>query len=289
MDISKGRYWDKPWSLVDGCTPVSAACDHCWLAGIEHRFRDSKPLPPDGCSTPLTIDGRFNGIIKIREDRLSIPLRTRKQTIFAIWSDLFHEKVPNSFIQAAYLTMAKTRLKHTFLVLTKRPARLAQAWPHPSKEWPHINIWHGTTIENQQTADERIPHLLNVPGKRFLSIEPLLGSINLFDGVPGVFGTLKHRPYLGNIHAVICGGESGHGARPMHPDWVRSLRDQCATEGVPFFFKQWGEWWPGEQGRLYRGETIDWADGQPMVHIGKKKAGRVLDGRTHDDLPWVNK
>lgn len=142
------------------------------------------------------------------------------------------------------------------------------------------NVWIGTTAENQARADERIPQLLSIPAKvRFLSCEPLLSSVKLLHpdfGMPSANG---------GIHWVICGGESGPKARPMHPDWARSLRDQCSAAGVPFFFKQWGEYWPEEP-----------ADGRsPEVQharlwrVGKKKAGRVLDGRTHDEFPQVER
>jgi protein gp37 len=158
----------------------------------------------------------------------------------------------------------------------------------------------GVSTENQQYADERIPWLLKTPAAvRFVSAEPLLGPIDLKpapisqwpDGShwmpnkdePDDWKYWMHRE--NGISLVIVGGESGPGARPSHPDWVRRIRDQCVAAGTKFFFKQWGEWWPGESGRLYRGKVKDWSDGQPMVRTGKHAAGRLLDGRTHDDLP----
>lgn len=180
------------------------------------------------------------------------------------------------------------------------------------KHWPLPNVWVGTSIENQATADERIPHLLSIPAKvRFLSCEPLLGPVNLPDAAlgwvpaPGGMGDLK---YPSRIHWVICGGESGPNARPMHPDWARSLRDQCQAASVPLFFKQWGEWWPPviseavaektvigkaisihKDARISEGsETCapfggyEWAS---MWRVGKHRAGRILDGRTWDEFP----
>lgn len=98
---------------------------------------------------------------------------------------------------------------------------------------------------------------------------------------------VREHPDTQYIDWVICGGETGPGARPMHPDWVRGLRDQCQAAGTPFFFKSWGEWWPGEWGRLYREKTISYADGQDMVLIGKRRAGRLIDGREWNEVPEV--
>ncbi|MBS0661364.1 MAG: phage Gp37/Gp68 family protein [Verrucomicrobia bacterium] len=188
---------------------------------------------------------------------------------------------------------------------------------------PPANVWVGTTVEDQARANERIPHLLRIPAKvRFLSCEPLLGPVDLNEidvsALDGVVG--------GPLNWVICGGESGPGARPMHPDWARSLRDQCAAAGVPFFFKQWGEWGPGfdeekrvdltggtetgknaqtwinrdgETGSAWLtgedGEMLNWTgspdDSKGYVEIinrvGKKAAGRLLDGREHSEFPRV--
>jgi protein gp37 len=270
MDIANGRYWDKAWSLVEGCTPVSEACDHCWLRSMHNRFKQSE----------------FDRVIS-REDRLDIPLRTRKPTVFAIWSDLFHEAAPFDFILRALSRMVKTS-QHTYLILTKRPDRMLEFCTHwglipdpitgltGSGERIPDNVWLGTTVENQEQADKRIPELLKAPGKKFLSIEPLLGPVNILR-------------FCNQVDAVIVGGESGHGARPMHPDWVLSLRDQCDAAGVPFFFKQWGEWsesqpYPNSGMKPYQSQTIG---DTLMFRCGKKRAGRFLDGREHNELPWI--
>jgi protein gp37 len=163
------------------------------------------------------------------------------------------------------------------------------------------NVWLGVSVEDQATADERIPSLLDTPAAvRFLSVEPMLGPI-LFRDVPGFnrSGSAGHE--ILNHLWVIVGGESGPGARPMHPDWARSIRDQCVTARVPFFFKQWGEWLPIDQpwkqdspknlgknerwmnlagGHGFHGENV-WR----MRRVGKKAAGRELDGRTWDEMP----
>lgn len=280
IDISKGRYWDLPWSLVDGCTPCSPGCDHCWSAAMTHRwnfhwtnFKNNFPgQKPTGV--------RFNGKITVRPERLTIPLKRKKPTVYAVWNDLFHEAVPDTFIGRS-LSTAIGEYRHTFLVLTKRAERMASLMSRfyaeaGKKELRRaINVWCGLTICNQEEADAKIPIFLQVPGKKFLSIEPMLGTIILEDYYPSLGKPYLRRDYLrqsvspltlnvlkDRIDAVILGGETGPGARPMHPDWVRSVRDQCMAAGVSFFFKSGGSSWEPEQRRL-------------------------LDGRTHDDLPWV--
>jgi protein gp37 len=157
------------------------------------------------------------------------------------------------------------------------------------------NVWIGATVENQARADERIPHLLSIPAKvRFLSCEPLLGPLDieehLEDQLDGGY-VLGSAP----IHWVICGGESGTHARAMHPEWARSLRDQCSAAGVPFFFKQWGEWLPGCQYREGDRERYREKAQHSFCHdhhswwVGKKLAGRMLDDRTHDEFPQVER
>lgn len=293
IDISKGRYWDRPWSLVSGCTRCSPGCDHCWALAMEQRFKKSPTVPGFG--------------IHLHPDRLGIPLRARKPAVFSVWNDAYHEAVTNNFRVAMYAAIAEAT-KHIYLILTKRPKLMNQFWNQThSGAVPFDNVWHGLTVCNQAEADEKIPVFLQVPGKKFLSIEPILGPVNLtciewlrekgsdyFDALAkdrtgpddvGLNGSA--------INAVILGGETGPGARPMHPDWVRSVRDQCKTAGVPFFFKQWGEWawYQGGYAGKRKAERVG-VPGPPfmahMVRVGKKDAGRILDGRTHDDLPWCH-
>ena len=164
-------------------------------------------------------------------------------------SDLFHEDVPDEYICSVVQIMIEAS-RHTYQVLTKRSERMAdllQTRLRFAASKPHI--WWGVSVENRTHGLPRVDHLRSAPAKvRFLSVEPLLEDLGPFD--------------LTGIHWVIAGGESGHGARPMHADWVRSVRDQCRAAEVKFFFKQWG----GRQ---------------------KAKAGRDLDGRTHDEQPGV--
>jgi len=327
IDTSKGRYWDLPWSLVDGCAPCSPGCDHCWAAAMAKRFNPDvtlqllwidketgKPMPP-----------AFNRKIITRPDRLSIPLKRRKPTVYAVWNDWLHESVPYEFI-AQMLDMAcDVRCEHhTFLFLTKRPQRweefnfwYGENWPGDTASCVALdvigklprNIFFGLTVCNQQEANEKIPIFLQVPGKKFLSIEPCLGPVWISGGL--ITGAGKYvGDAISRIDAVILGGETGPGARPLHPDWVRSVRDQCAAAGVPFFFKRRGEWSPEEplkycklSGKRWSHESVSWArDGSiynplnpPPDHfpsvtvyrVGRNAAGRLLDGRTHDELPWV--
>ncbi len=164
-------------------------------------------------------------------------------------------------------------------------------WRGKSGEWsmPLDNCWLGTSIENQQTADERIPHLLRCPAKvRFLSCEPLLGPLDLSNWIVRVPEDEDGAPFPGGIDWVIVGGESGPHARPMHPDWARSLRNQCQAAGVPFFFKQWGEFSPDLKvnvGYINVNSGVTMDEPTPMYRVGKHAAGRLLDGRTWDEFP----
>ncbi len=319
-----GKYWDLPWSLVDGCTPCSPGCEHCWSASIDHRFRsqnkdDARYLNDRQLTTP---NGKFNGLLRLHPDRLSIPLKRRKPTVYAVWNDLFHEAVPDEFRVKVYFAM-NAAPQHTYLILTKRPIKMGEFVNTFGTDCPIENgekIYHGLSVCNQQEADEKIPIFLHVPGKKFLSIEPMLSEIHFrwkpyhHEATGETYrqylervGSIDHLESLKGIECVICGGETGPGARPMHPDWVRSVRDQCAGAGVTFFFKGWGAWKPCDDdhvecaghkntamrlnGEVVTDESPIWKDkayGGPDQGFWKagSKAGRLLDGRTHDDLPW---
>ena len=208
--LQKGLYWDRAWSLVSGCSPVSPGCDNCWAAA-EAEMRAHHPNPKiHERVQELTECGGFLGRVRCNEDLLGLPLRTRKPTVFAVWTDLYHESVSDNFRNRAYAVMA-LRPQHTFLVLTKRANRMAEYWDaiagarlnhiaflassardeHPKDSIGTVgaanlinagclpNVWHGVTVEKQEQADERIPHLLRVPGRRFLSVEPMLGPVDL--------------------------------------------------------------------------------------------------------------
>lgn len=183
------------------------------------------------------------------------------------------------------------------------------------KEWPLPNVWLGVSAERQQEADQRIPHLLATPAAvRFVSAEPLLGPVDFrflqpgdppveIDALNGTHGVLRpHGGHNAKLDWIIVGGESGPGARPMHPDWARSIRDQCQAAGTAFFFKQWGGWWPRDQW-YYNPELMlpddDYVangnapgvfvfdDGEIMHNLGKNRAGRLLEGVEHNAMPQV--
>jgi protein gp37 len=219
-------------------------------------------------------------VVRLDVKAINEPLKWKKpQTVFVnSMSDLFHPSVPDSFLDEVFVVMREAK-QHTFQVLTKRPDRMDS---YVNSRWRSFdlydadNIWYGTSVENQTAADTRISYLLRIRScNRFLSVEPLLDAVDL------------RKWEL--VDWVIVGGESGHHARPMHPDWVRSVRDHAVSTGALFFFKQWGEWAPcthfaitegTESNRVHRFE-----DGQLMYRYGKKVAGRELDGREWDEMP----
>ena len=260
--------------------------------------------------TTKKVNGRavWTGKISLDEKALQLPLKVKKPTTWFVnsMSDLFHADVPEEFIVRVFKVMRDSR-QHTFQILTKRPKRMRKFVNNRWTFLPH-NIWVGVSVEDQAAADERVPELLKtLAAVRFLSVEPMLGPVNL-----GVF------PMTGkDLHWVICGGESGTGARPMRPEWARAIRDQCQAAGVAFFFKQWGAWAPyfhvrddlkalpkkmkGKCGTFMGNAKSDlrryqkeWqlnllaGDGTPMVLVGKKVAGRLLDGVEWNEMPWRN-
>jgi protein gp37 len=230
------------WNPTTGCDRVSPGCDHCYALTLAKRLKGmgSPKYQVDG--DPRTSGPGFG--IQIHPQALDLPRtwKSGRRVFVNSMSDLFHARVPLSFIRDVFTVMAETP-QHTYQVLTKRSLRLARLADH--LDWPG-NVWMGVSVENP-TQLTRLDHLRAVPATvRFLSAEPLLGAL------PGLD--------LDGIGWVITGGESGLHARPIHPDWVRQIRDTCQQAGVPFFHKQWG------------GRT-------------PKTAGRLLDGRIWDEYP----
>lgn len=267
---------DATWNPITGCTRVSRGCGRCYAERLAAtRLRDHPSRR--GLTDP---HGRWTGEVRFNGQWLDQPLRwKRPRRIFVCaHGDLFHEAVPYAWIDRVFGVMGRAP-EHTFQVLTKRPERARlyltgssvervrrscndwfelQGMPH--RRWPFPNVLLGTSVEDQPTADERIAALLKVPAAvRWISAEPLLGPIDL--NILTCNGTVFRRIEAArSLGWVVVGGESGPGARPMDPDWVRSLRDQCEAAGAPFFFKQWGG---------------------PTARAG----GRLLDGRTWDGMP----
>lgn len=325
MSAQTGIEWtDATWNPVRGCTRVSEGCRNCYAEVMAARF--SKPGQwGHGFAEIVTrpgggIDHRWTGKVALAEDKLEVPLRWKhpRRIFVNSTSDLFHENLPDEAIDRIFAVMALCP-QHTFQILTKRPERMREYFAAPTRRtsiahrvWdigrvrrpsaetmPLPNVWLGTSCEDQAAADARIPHLLATPAAiRFLSIEPMLGLIDLIKlrlaiPIEGFthFNALSAIGKYGDANGqllnwVICGGESGPGARPMHPDWARLLRDQCTAAGVPFFFKQWGEWAPCLISAPHDPDCEHvWPDKSASLRTGKKRAGRLLDGIEHNGFP----
>jgi len=232
------EWTDSTWNPVRGCTKVSPGCKHCYAETFAERWRGIPGHP---------YEHGFD--LKLVPQKLEEPLRwARPRRIFVnSMSDLFHEGVPDSYIDRVFRVMELADW-HTFQILTKRHERLASfARARAAESTIGRHIWLGVSVEDRRHGLPRLEALRDVPAVvRFLSIEPLLEDLGPLD--------------LGGIAWVIVGGESGPGARPMDPRWVTAIRDQCAGDRVPFFFKQWGG-------------------------VRKGIAGRTLEGKTHDAFP----
>lgn len=285
MASTKIEWADCVWNPCVGCCKVSPACDKCWAERMAGRLANMGQRKYQDVVTPgepwPKWRGQWNGDVFLDEAALTQPLHWRKpSTIFVVsMGDLFYEKVPFEYIDRIFAVMALCP-QHTFLLLTKRPERAREYLTEVTQSdgayaeeriqdigvsqyikniilkcdhfyrWPLPNVWLGCTAENQEQADKRIPILLDTPAaKRFVSVEPMLGPVDLklattCDRNCGEYqdaecpGTSGPCVMQRTLDWVICGGESGPGARPMHPDWARSLRDQCVAAGVALFVKQ---------------------------------------------------
>ena len=237
-DQTRIEWTDATWNPIRGCTKISPGCAHCYAETCAERFRGGPGHP---------YEQGFD--LRIVPGKLAEPLRWRapKMVFVNSMSDLFHRDVEDAYIREVVRIMMRADW-HTYQVLTKRSKRMRELLNGPLSEAAEApQIWWGVSVENRRDGLPRVDDLRASPARtRFLSVEPLLEDLGRLD--------------LSGIHWVILGGESGPGARPMRPEWVESIRDQCAEAGVPFFFKQWGG-------------------------TRKGKAGRSLGGRTHDDRP----
>lgn len=268
MGDRSGIEWtDATWNPTTGCDRVSPGCDNCYALTMAGRLKAMGQPSYQNDGDPRTSGPGF--ALTLHKDRLDQPLRwTRPRRIFVnSMSDLFHPEVPDYFVRQVFTVMGLAG-HHQFQVLTKRPQRMARHLGSGDRaeiltDGPLPNVWLGTSIESDKYVF-RARHLAETPAAvRFLSIEPLLEDLPSLD--------------LEGIDWVIVGGESGPGARHMHPAWVQRIRDLCQEQGVPFFFKQWGAWKP-----LYTYGTHRVAG---FENVGKKKAGRELDGRTWSEYP----
>ena len=208
--------------------------------------------------------------------------RERHRVFCASMADVFENRIELDAHRERLWDLVRLTPWLDWLLLTKRPENIGPMVPWEPAEWP-MNVWIGTTVENQQLADVRLPHLLKHRAAiRFLSCEPLLGSIDL--------SRWMAEPGLNRINWIIAGGESGPGARPMHPEWVTGLLKQCKKSAISFHFKQWGHWVPAESaGAQNKTKLVEFPFERSveMVRLPKREAGRVLAGKTWDGLPKV--
>ena len=340
--MTKIQWTNKSWNPIAGCSKVSEGCRNCYAMHLAWRLGHNPKVADKYAGTAFRDKHgenkskvRWTGYITFDEKALQIPLKEKKPTRYFAnsMSDLFHQNVTDDVIDQIFAVMSLCP-HHTFQILTKRPGRMQDYLKnyHRKVEWlkaaqqldgqgklkkgilftlkePLPNVWLGVSVEDQKTANERIPILLDTQAAiRWISAEPLLGPVDLTkitwgddfiwactDALSGVDTCLEFpgepRPSKSKLDWVVAGGESGKDARPMHPDWARSLRDQCQAAGVPFFFKQWGGWAPIIKDNrhllllLTKKRCRHFGDGTTMYLAGKKAAGSLLDGRTHLEFP----
>lgn len=355
-DKTRIEWADATVNAINGCTVTSPGCTHCYAMKQAHRFDARRGLTRQSNGGMVwTGEVRLNEKALLQPLSWKRPRRIFWNAHGDTFHESVPDEWIDRMLAVCALTPQHTHMILTkragrmreFITDPAAPRRIArvivdmlinkqvkydeQTWPVISEgdidapsdiliRWPLLNVWLGVSVEDQTRADERIPDLIATPAVvRFLSCEPLLGPVDLGNVYPtkDVHGTYLHHAPITQLDWVIAGGESGTGARPMHPDWARSLRDQCAAAGVPFHFKQWGEWvpidgptvrgcfkrsWPiGERpsaplemlehsGRRHAHGSI----GGPTVYhayliakVGKKRAGRLLDGIEHNGVPKV--
>lgn len=251
-----------PWW---GCSKVSPACAHCYAEAWAKRVG----MALWGEESPRRFFGDKHWKEPILWDRAAAEVGERHRVFTASMADVFEDRADLVEPRARLFELIAATPNLDWLLLTKRPELILGLVPCPS--WP-ANVWVGVTAENQKLLDQRIGHLARVPSVvRFLSCEPLLGPLSI-------------ATHASTIDWVITGGETGGRARPTHPGWFASLRDQCVANGIPFHFKQWGDWHPEMAGKVKA--TVSWkGDRVPVTRVGKRTAGRILDQRTWDGLP----
>jgi protein gp37 len=330
---SKIEWTDHTFNPWEGCQKVGPGCDHCYAETRNARYGGGVAINwGPGAPRRRTSAANWRKPLQWNRDGTFYAKHGRRQRVFcASLADVFDNAVDLLWRRDLFRLISDTP-NLDWLLLTKRIGNVPTMLKHIGVEQLPDNVWLGATIVNQEEADRDIPKLLAVPARvRFLSMEPLLGPVDIASYLWPVCGWWKgpynsyrdaeaagaecglKRQAMVSAHAkfidwVIVGGESGTDARPMHPVWARDLRDQCTEAGVPFLFKQWGEWAPGENcgGPMKRTERVahwwaeKWdfssltprdalgmhADDEPTVYrCGRKTAGRHLDGRTHDEFP----
>lgn len=298
--MTKIEWTDETWNPLAGCSVLSPGCTNCYaMREAGGRLRTLAKYA--GLTQPSKAGSVWTGEVRLWETALDQPLgwKDPRRIFVNSMSDLFHEGVPDAWIDRIVAVMARCP-QHQFQVLTKRAQRQRDYLADPDVinriigllmtaegcarfAWPLPNLWVGVSVEDQPRADERIPLLLQTPAAvRWISAEPMLGPIS------------NRANLLGSLDWVVAGGESGPDARPMHPEWPRALRDWCQRLGVSFFFKQWGEWMPAPDEMTDAEIVLGWHEAAmlagregpaTLIRVGKKEAGRQLDGRTWDEYP----
>ena len=300
---SKIEWTDHTFNPWLGCTKVSDGCKHCYAETLMDKRYGRVEWGPQGTRQRTS---PANWQKPLAWNRQAAAEGRRYKVFCASLADVFENRAELVPWRSDLFQLIEKTPHLDWLLLTKRPESVNDMVPGQWRNvnrWPE-NVWIGTSVENQATADERIPHLLRIPARvRFLSMEPLLDVVNLTKYQPFCQTLDDYRAARGILSGwiswVIVGGESGHGARPMNPNWARSVRDQCVAAGVPFFFKQWGEWlpspmvtpdmtqsmwawpWAEETGDELTGDTT------MMIRVGKANAGRILDGQEWSQFPQM--
>ncbi|MBB5443253.1 MULTISPECIES: phage Gp37/Gp68 family protein [unclassified Paraburkholderia] len=304
---SRIEWTDHTFNPWEGCQKVGPGCDHCYAETRNARFGGGTAINwgPGAPRRRTSAANWRKPLAWNAAHREFFAAHGRRQRVFcASLADVFDNAVDPAWRRDLFDLIELTP-NLNWLLLTKRIGNVFEMVARArSHDWlaGRDNVWLGATIVNQSEADRDIPKLLEVPARvRFLSMEPMLGPVSLdrlahgdesdLDALRGqIVYTPQHvairpRNIGARVDWVICGGESGNGARPMHPDWARSLRDQCATAGVPFLFKQWGEWADADTCIGGDWPVSVWSDDAISARVGKKAAGRELDGCTHDEFP----
>jgi len=314
MKESKIEWTDHTHNEWIGCEKISDGCKHCYAEELMDKRYARAKWGANGTRTLTSIQNRNKPFSWNRKaEKEGVRYKVFAQSL----SDTFEDREELEPWRIELFEKIASTPNLDWLVLTKRPEVANRFFVKYSKFCNLSNLWLGVSIENQKAAEQRIPILLDIPAKvKFSSIEPLLGEVDLTAiGVTGEDNTVHINSLKGELHTdyeygcsyesidkidwVIVGGESGNNARPMHPDWVRSIRDQCQEAGVPFFFKQWGEWMPQidlpseiqlsshgfKRDKIQKFEDQDLSESPWMVRIGKKKAGSLLDGREWKEFP----
>ena len=278
---------DHTFNAWEGCHKVSPGCDNCYAETRNCRFHGGQHWGPPAKTERLARSEAY-WREPAKWNRAAAAAGRVDRVFCSSLADVFEAHPGVDVHRARLWDVIRETDNLVWMLLTKRPELIAHYLPDDLSG--HPRIWLGTTVENQEYAERRIPHLIkNQAALSFLSCEPLLGPVDLglFGTMPASWGAGYHRPLYDAIGWIIVGGESGPNARPMHPNWARSIRGQAINARVPFHFKQWGEWVPCGMVEDETAYPMTDLEGTIMCRVGKHAAGRLLDGTQHDDVPEV--